>query len=375
MLATRSLFLLLFVYIGAHGNYFGIWLRDEAGWSEAEIGWQGGLHYACLILFPLLWGHRVDRTGDPGRVLRFIAVSSTLTFIPFVLTKAVIPLLVASVVFGAFRVGMVTTTDTYALAHITATKGDYGRIRIWGSAGFIVGGFLMAWIAETWGRDTIPASLMAVLAATAVLTCFLPGQVTLKPQQAESVMVGLRRLAARSDIRRFLLVSFGARLWSQGLYIFLPLHLTDIGIPQSHVAAYWAVGVVSEIILMGNAQRFFGTFATRRVLPLCLALAALQYALLAAVTDAYALFAVMLLHGMTFGIWYYASVTWLAKNLPVSDRARGQGMFQSVSFGVGGTLSAIICGYVYDLAGGPGMFGVTAAGVLLVALWGARTLP
>jgi len=375
MWAASGLFFLLFVYVGGHGNYFGIWLRDHAGWSEAAVGWQGGIHYACLIAFPLLWGYLIDRSGDPGRVVRFIAIASAVTFLPFAMTTAVVPLVGVTLVFGAFRVGMVTSTDALTLAVVARDGGDYGRARIWGSAGFIAGGFILAGVVSAMGRSAVPGALLVILVLTAALAATLPGRFTTPPQRSESLTAGVRRLLRRSQLRHFLSISFGARLFAQGLYIFLPLHLKDLGVAEAEVPAYWAVGVFSEILLMGNAQRLFGRFTTRRLISLCLALAGLQYGLIGVVTTSGWLYLVMLLHGMSFGIWYYACVTWLGSNVEPSDRARAQGLFQSLSFGIGGTLSAVGCGYLYDHMGGPMMFGVAAAGTLVVAIAAARALP
>ncbi len=369
---AAGLFFLLFVYVGGHGNYFGIWLRDEAGWSEAAIGWQGGIHYACLIVFPLLWGHRIDRGGDPGRVVRLIATASVVAFLPFVLTTSVLPLLLATFAFGAFRVGMITSGDSLTLAQVQQSGGDYGRVRIWGSVGFIVGGFAMATVVSAAGRGAIPLALLGVLVLTAGLSSLLPGRFVTASKSTESLPSGLRRLLRRPELRRFFLITLGARLFSQGLYIFLPLHLKDLGVAEPDIPLYWAVGVASEIVLMGNAPRLFGRFSMRSLLSMCLALGALQYTLLVVVEAPSWLYGVLLLHGMSFGIWYYASVTWLGSAVEPTERASAQGLFQSVGFGVGGTLSAVGCGYLYEIAGGPTMFAVAAVGMAALTVAAAR---
>lgn len=377
MFAARLLYVLLFLYVGAHGNYFGIWLRDEAGWSEAAVGWQGGLHHACLIIFPLWWAHLIDRSSDPGRVLRFISIGAALTFIPFVLTMSVAGLLVVTVIFAAFRTGMVTSADAFTLARLAEVGGDYGRVRVWGSAGFIVGGFALAGLVSVMGRAAIPWVLWVILAATAVIASSLPRPADVTTPPSESLIGGLRRLLSQAPLRRFYAVAFASRLVAQGLFTFLPLHLKDLGVSEAAVPAFWAIGVVAEILLMSNAQRLFGRFTARGLLTGCLAIAALQYGLIAWVTSQAWLLAVMLLHGMSFGIWYYASVTWLGSNVADSDRARAQGLFQSLSFGVGGTVSAVACGYLYEVADGATMFAVAALGTLAVTvgawLWLPRT--
>ena len=51
----RLLYLLTFIFIGAQGNFFPLWLR-ESGWTATEIGWLDGCRYATVIVMPLFWG-------------------------------------------------------------------------------------------------------------------------------------------------------------------------------------------------------------------------------------------------------------------------------------------------------------------------------
>jgi PPP family 3-phenylpropionic acid transporter len=370
--ALRGLYVLLFLFVGGHGNYFGIWLRD-AHWSETAIGWQGGLHLACLAVFPLLWGHLTDKGGHPVSTLRFITVGSAVAFIPFVVTTAVAPLLIATLAFAAFNTGMVTSTDSFTLAHIERAGGDYGRIRIFGSMGFILGGFVMGGVVDLTSRRAIPWVLLVILAITAALVARL-SSAQHRADRRDPLGVALRRLWADPRLRRFYAITFANRATSQGLYIFLPLHLQDLGVSDVVVPVYWTIGVASEILLMRTAQRLFGRWSAPRVLVLCFAISALQYLGTALVADPLWLAPIMLLHGFSFGIWYYASVTWLARLVPAYDRGRAQGVFQSVGFGLGGTLSAIAAGYLYAAGAGPLLFGVAASATVAVTIGAWRLL-
>lgn len=124
-LGLRLLYGVAFLFVGGYSNYFSLWLRD-AGWDEARIGWIGGVYSACVIAFPLAWGHLTDRWRDPVRVLRITHYGGLLAFLPFVATLAVAPLLGAMLLFAAFRVAVIPAADALTMGHVDRAGGDYG---------------------------------------------------------------------------------------------------------------------------------------------------------------------------------------------------------------------------------------------------------
>jgi len=75
-----------------------------------------------------------------------------------------------------------------------------------------------------------------------------------------------------------------------------------------------------------------------------------------------------LLHAFTFGAFYIASVAHVASRTPPQRRASGQGLFVSITFGVGGLIGYLISGVGYDALGGHRLFAVAAL-VELAAAW------
>jgi PPP family 3-phenylpropionic acid transporter len=199
----RLLYWAIFLFLGAYGNFFPLWL-DSAGWTESQMGWLDGMRYACLIVFPLIWGHITDKSGRPVQTIRWIALGSCAAFFFTLWTSAFVPLMITMVVFSAFRVGIVPVTDTFTLSHVERAGGEYGRIRIWGSLGFIVGGFGAAWVIAGTSRASVPNILVALLVATVIVAAILPNRPFLASMQRANT--GFRRLWSSSALRRFMVV-------------------------------------------------------------------------------------------------------------------------------------------------------------------------
>jgi len=357
----RALFFLGFVFLGGHGNYFSIWL-DHVGWDGAMIGWLDGARYACIVLFPVFWGRLADRLGDPVYTLRLVTMGSFVAFLTVLWTSSFLPLLIAMVLYSAFRVGFVPLIDTLTITHVEQQGGDYGRFRIWGSWGFVLGGFLLAG-AVTWaGRDAIPPVLVGLLGLTVLQTFWMPRHRSRQQQSPGKTLPALRQVPG---LPAFLTVTFFWRLTGQGLFLFLPIHLSDLGVSDSIMPIYWTIGVLSEILLLRNAPRWFGRFDPKPVLVGCFALCVVQYSLTAIIENPAWLLLVLTLHGFTFGLTYYTCVLWLGRHVPQEHRNTAQAVFQSLTFGVGGCLSSVIAGYLFKTGRGPTLFAV--AGIASVA--------
>ena len=364
-LQIRSLYLFIFLFLGGYGNFFPLWLGDQ-GWSDPAIGWLEALRYACLLVFPLIWGRLADRWRDSVRTLRWVTFGSALAFAPVVILEDAIGISIALGIFFAFRVGLVPNTDSVTISHVRTAGGEYGQIRVWGSAGFIAGGFLLGFLIEHFGRSIVPIPLAILLAVTWLLTLKMApeGRGAHEGQRPQR-----RALELLSDprLRPLYLITFLSRLASQGLFAFLPLHLQSLSVSDAMMPLFWSAGVLSEIVLIRTAPRLFRSWSNKSVLTLCLAAAALQYALTALVSNAWLLLLVMLLHGLSFGVWYVTSVLHIGEHAAPEERSTAQGLFQMVGFGLGGILSSVAAGYLFEGGQGPLLFGV-ATGLALITL-------
>jgi PPP family 3-phenylpropionic acid transporter len=250
---------------------------------------------------------------------------------------------------------------------VSHTGGEYGKIRVWGSAGFIIGGFLLGFLVDRFGRDIVPVPLAILLGLTWLVTLRMAPE-----QRSQSAAEGKRRsaldLLRDPRLKALYLITFLSRLSSQGLFAFLPLHLQALGVSDALMPAYWSAGVLSEIVLIRAAPRLFASWSNRAVLGLCLTACVVQYALTSIVENPWLLLGVMVLHGLTFGVWYVTSVLHIGEVADPAERSTAQGLFQMVGFGLGGILSSVAAGYLYEAGQGRLLFAVAAVLAVLTVV-------
>jgi PPP family 3-phenylpropionic acid transporter len=82
------------------------------------------------------------------------------------------------------------------------------------------------------------------------------------------------------------------------------------------------------------------------------------------------------LHAATFGAFHAASIGYVHKLFRGRLQSRGQAIYGSISFGVGGAIGALASGYAWDLWGPALTFTLAAASALagmLILLWKLKT--
>ena len=188
------------------------------------------------------------------------------------------------------------------------------------SLGFIAGGFVLGFIITELGRDVVPLVLEAIL-VLGLLVIFMLRPVPVLDRREEAVLPALLRLLRRPHLRSFYAVAFMSRVASQGLYIFLPIHLMNLGVDDAWFRSTGPLGSPVRSYCSTMRETLFGNRRRRNILILCFVLATIQHLITAMITEVEWLLPVMLLHGFSFGIWFYTSVTWLGDAVDEQDRA------------------------------------------------------
>ena len=125
------------------------------------------------------------------------------------------------------------------------------------------------------------------------------------------------------------------------------------------------LGVTAEVLVMLLYPRVADRISPRDLLVLAFASSALRWAGLSLATSRGVIAALSLLHGLSFGVFYVASIAFVVRRVPPHLRASGQGLFAAITFGLGGLVGYSSAGADYDWLGGHRLF--AAATVLELA--------
>ncbi len=377
MVSARQLsiaYAALFAAVGGFGPWLGLVLV-KTGQDPADVAVWLALMPATTVVAGPAWAWIADRYRLGTRILTGTTGGAALLggLLATPLPTPVVPLVLVGL--GTMRAGMSLVLDAFTLRSLEtqgAEPSTYGRIRRWGSVGYVVGVAVAAVLAEVY-------MVAPLLLGAAMWALCSAGFATFPRVPASGHPDVLRALwaLARTPGVGWLLAALP--LYGLGMTAYdawYAVHVDALGLPAAWTAAAIAAGVVTEVAVMSRATALFARVAPPWVVVAALATCTLRWAAIAVLTDPVALTLVQLTHGLSFGAFWVGSVEWLRRLAPPEIRASAQMALLVLGYGVGPLLTGVVARQVVPDLGTAALFaaGAVAAGVATVlAALGARS--
>lgn len=369
-----AFYLAYFSVLGVLVPYFPLYL-EAAGFDAVGIGAVMAIIPATKIFSPGLWGWFADRRGSAMGLVRLASLFAFLAFLLILADKkGLAPMLWALGLFSFCWNATLPLFETVTLGHLPDAKA-YGRIRMWGSIGFIgavmvYGEFLEHWPLLSW----LPELLMALLLVQVLVTLTIPERPA--ATQADT-NASLRAILGRKSVLAFFLAATLLQLGHGPYYSFFSLYLKQLGYPDDWIGALWALGVIAEILLFLILNYAPFAASSRSLLLMSLSMALLRWSVMAlGARQLELLILAQTLHAATFGCAHLAAIGIVHRHFKGPHHAKGQAFYSGICYGLGGALGSLLGGKSWSLFGGETTFalvaGLSGLGFLLALLWVER---
>ncbi len=351
-------------YIGVFSPYASLYFADH-GMNAAEIGVLMSLMQVMRIFGPNLWGWVADRRQRRVLVLRITALAAAAAFCGMFGGRSFAWFFLVMVAVNAFTSAQAPLSEALMLSEMRGDLTHYGRLRLWGSVGFIVSVTLAGRLLDWSGIGLMPwialALLLLVLAASLRMRESAPHVVRAAP----SVPALLRR----REVIAFFASTFLMIAAHASLYVFYSLYLAQIGYSKTLIGLMWSLGVLAEIAFFFYQAPIFRRFGIRKLMIASLLTAVVRFLLIGfGARSLVILLLAQVLHAATFGVHHSASVATLQRWFSGPLQARGQALFTSISYGLGGTLGGLLLGACWDTFGAASVYFMAAALALVAAV-------
>jgi MFS transporter, PPP family, 3-phenylpropionic acid transporter len=358
-----------FAHLGIFSPYLSLWLKD-IGLSIAVISVLASMQAATRIFAPYGWGWLSDTTGQRVKILRYSAiVSLAASACLWWRHDSAVWIAVVLVIMLVHTSAMMPMNEA-AIAQLVNQGGSfdarrYGRVRLWGSLGFLVAVMAAGAGFETLGIAYFPLLCMLSMLVLMLSTWGLPNirEATVAFHERVAIWPILRQ----SAVRWLFIAMFLHVLAHMGIYIYLSLYLDELGYSKTTIGLLWAVSVVAEIGWFYTQGRWLPRLSLSAWLVLAAAVTALRMGITAAGASVLVLaLLAQTLHAITFAAHHTACVALLSHHFPGHLRGRGQALYTVIGYGLTGVLGGVVGGRITTHAGLSGVFWVTL-GVALAA--------
>lgn len=351
-------------YVGVFSPYASLYFADR-GMTAAQIGVLMALMQVMRIFGPNLWGAAADRRQQRVVVLRLTAVAAVASFCGLFIGDSFVHFFVVMVALNLFTSAQGPLSEALMLSEMRGDLTHYGKLRLWGSVGFILSVTLAGPLLDWRGIGAMPWIALGLLMLVLFASLRMEESQPLPDSKRVASVLALLR---RRDVQAFFSSTFLMIAAHAALYVYYSLYLAQIGYSNTVIGLMWSLGVVVEIAFFFYQTPLFARFGIRNLMVASLLLAVLRFLLIGfgAESIALLLFA-QVLHAATFGVHHSAAIATLQRWFAGPLQARGQALYTSISYGLGGTLGALLLSPLWDTFGPPAVYLAAA----LLALAGA----
>ena len=313
----------------------------------AMVGYNGveiGIVFATaplvrfLVPFAFIKGMKLNKKAFHF-ALFIIVITSALFYITLHNFYA---LILTNILFGVGLSLLLPYVEVIALSVIT--KERYGRVRLFGSIGFIVVALVL--VKYLSGVNIAIFYLIFVSVMTAIFGYLVTKMEVEEIDEVETSEGGKINIFSHWSLwvgLTLMQVSFGP------FYNFFTIYETDHGISMDMTIYLWSFGVVMEIIMLFFQGKLlhknilfilqFATFAT-----------AIRWMLLFLFPQSLEIsFFTQAIHAVSFALFHSASISYLFTLY--KKRKLSQQFFLGITYGLGGFIGAVYSGYVYQYFG------------------------
>jgi len=352
---------------GAFVPLFSVRLR-ELGLTPVQIGWASATSAMAALVGPLAAGQVADRSFPAQRCLSVCALiaSSLLVF----LSGLTDPLAVSVTTLAIWLVLGPANTLCAAMcfAHLPQPEQDFGRVRMWGTIGWVWAGWFMGfWLSRPiWLRITPGDSGMAdIFRLAAVMALALSAYALSLPHTPPqkraghwlAPLVAFRLLRSRAFFT-YWICSFGMCVTLPFMIQLAPLLLFQLGVPRAWLGPTMTISQSTEIFSLALLPMLFLRLSIRGTMFLGAAAWTLLLIVLMIGNPLWLVIAALSMNGLFICCFIVAGQVFVNSRARGDVRASAQALLAFIN-ALGLLTGNLVAGWVHELAGGE--FGPTFA--------------
>lgn len=353
-----------FAFIGAFAPYWSLYLKSLS-FNAFEIGVLMSLLHVMRVFAPAAWGWLADHTGKRLLIVQLAAITGLISYCGVFFGESFAWIAATMALMSFFWSASLPLIEATTLSYLGQGTEKYGRIRAWGSVGFI---FAVVGVGYLLNAMDITSLLWAVLGFKLGIVIFsrqIPeAEIVFQPADNLSV----RQIFQRPEVLAFFAACFLMALAHGPYYTFYSIYLVEHGYSKSIVGWLWATGVICEIGVFFLMSHLMRRFRLKQIMAFSFGCAIARFLMIGwGVEWPIVVLLAQILHAATYGAHHATAMVIVHRFFRGRHQAKGQALYTSLTFGLGGTFGGLFSGYVWEGLG-PGLTFTLSAAAALLAL-------
>ena len=351
-----------FAFVGMFAPYWSLYLKSIQ-FDAVQISILLSVSPVMRMIAPNVWGWLADKTGKRLLVVQLAALGGAVCYLGVFFTTQFWGMLLVLATMSFFWSASMPLVEATTLTYLGKNTAHYGRIRSWGSVGFIVAvlglGYAFDYIAIYW---LLWAGLVIMLGILFFSRQIPPTEVVAHHSDSQPIL----SIVLQPQVLALLVACFLMAVAHGPYYTFFSIYLVEHGYAKSAVGMLWALGVICEIGVFFIMPWLTRRYTLPQILLVSLACAVLRFLLIGwGVDSLWLLLIAQVLHAATFGSFHAAAVAMIHQFFQGRHQSKGQALFGSLTYGAGGMLGGLVSGPIWQHYGASVLYSCSAAMALL----------
>lgn len=352
-----SFYWFYFATLGAFIPYWGLYLSDS-GYSAIEIGQLMAVIMGTKIIAPYIWGWIADHRGNRLFIIRLGAVLAAIAYAGMFISNTFWWIFFVLLVFSFFWNAILPQFEALTFNHLDKNDHQYSWVRGWGSVGFIIAVVSVGILLNSIEIANLPIIVLVLLTGIALTTLMIFDHAG---APHEDVHLPIVKILKNKQVIALLLACLFVQASHGPYYTFYTIYAESHGYSNSWIGILWAVGVLSEVVAFAMMPWLVKRFGLRTLLLASLFSGSLRWLLIGFYIDnVYITAFAQLFHASTFGIYHAVAIAYIHRYFKGKNQGKGQALYSSISFGLGGAIGSLYGGYLWESLGASWTFSIAA---------------
>ncbi|HUG54950.1 MAG TPA: MFS transporter [Vicinamibacteria bacterium] len=389
------MFFLEYVAWGSWLPLLALYLTSFLGFTGTDVGWIFATQAIASVAAVFVSGQIADRYMSSERFLALSHVIAGLAMFALVYQKTFWTFFVLMLLYTLLYIPTLSLTNSTCFHHLKDPQNDFGKVRLWGTIGWIAASWPFVFILEGKQGPALETALTSIFWVSGLSSLVLAGVCMTLPKTPPAKNVEQKnapleaiRLLAKPTIAVLFFVTFLDALVHQCYFQWTSPYLSAIGVPENWIMPAMSIGQIAEIATMAFLGYFLKRLGWRTTMTIGVLGHAVRFFIYAVSDDRWLVVASNVVHGFCYAFFFAAVYIFVDEYFPKDARASAQGLFNFLILGLGPFVGSLLWGKLGDVfrtpAGGvdfsklflvPTAVGLVAAIVLYVGFKPAAPAP
>jgi nucleoside transporter len=355
-MARLSMMMFLeYVIWGSWLPLLALYLGDVLGFSGSQIGWIFATPAIACVVALFVGGQLADRVMSTEKLLAVLHVVGGIAMLALAFQTTFWAFLVIMLVYQLAYIPTMSLTNAIAFHHVQDARKDFGRIRLWGTIGWIAASWPFVFILAGKTGEALEAALSSIFVvaglasfALAAFSLTLPATPPGRDAQAANAPLEAIRFLAVPAILVLFVVTFMDALVHQAYFQLTSPFLERAGLPANWIMPAMSIGQIAEIVTMAVLGAVLSRYGWRTTMAVGIAAHALRFFVYAIGDPLWLMVAINVVHGMCYAFFFAAVYIFVDEYFPKDSRASAQGLFNLLILGLGPFFGSLLWGRLAD---------------------------